>query len=30
VALHSEAVIIKNGKAEGAWKIVARDRKLTV
>jgi len=30
VALYSEAVVIQNGKAETAWKIVARDRRLTV
>jgi len=30
VALYSEAVVIQNGKAVAAWKIVARDRKLTV
>jgi D-serine deaminase-like pyridoxal phosphate-dependent protein len=30
VALHSEAVVIQNGKAEKRWKISARDRKLTI
>ncbi len=30
VALHSEAVIIKNGRAEDHWKISARDRALTI
>ncbi len=29
VALHSEAVVIKNGQAEARWKILARERKLT-
>ena len=30
VALHSEAVVIRNGRAEERWKIVARERKLTI
>lgn len=30
VALYSEAIVIRNGKAETTWKIVARDRKLTI
>ena len=30
VALHAEAVIIKDGAATSRWKIAARDRKLTV
>jgi len=30
VALHSEAVVIKNGRAEERWRILARDRKLTI
>ncbi len=30
VALHSEAVIIENGRATERWKIVARDRRLTI
>jgi D-serine deaminase-like pyridoxal phosphate-dependent protein len=30
VALHAEAVIIKNGIASGRWKITARDRMLSV
>jgi D-serine deaminase-like pyridoxal phosphate-dependent protein len=30
VALHSEAVVIRDGRAEGRWKIVARERKLTI
>src|SRR4029077_17582242 len=30
VALHAEAVIIKNGAADGRWKITARNRMLTV
>lgn len=30
VALHSEAVVIKNGRAETQWRIAARDRKLTI
>ncbi len=30
VALHSEAVIVRNGRAAERWKIVARERKLTI
>ncbi len=30
VALYAEAVVIKEGKAQGTWKVDARDRKLTV
>jgi D-serine deaminase-like pyridoxal phosphate-dependent protein len=30
VALHAEAVVIRNGTAEGKWKIAARDRILSV
>jgi D-serine deaminase-like pyridoxal phosphate-dependent protein len=30
VALHAEAAIIQNGRAEAWWKIRARDRKLTI
>ena len=30
VALHSEAVVIKNGRAEERWKVAARDRALTI
>jgi len=30
VALHAEAVVIRNGRAEERWKIAARDRKLSV
>jgi D-serine deaminase-like pyridoxal phosphate-dependent protein len=30
VALHAEAVIVKNGKAENRWKIAARTRMLSV
>ena len=30
VALHSDAVVIRNGLAEGRWKISARDRRLTI
>jgi 3-hydroxy-D-aspartate aldolase len=30
VALHSETVVIKNGRAEERWKIVARERRLTI
>ena len=29
VALHSEAVVIRNGQAEARWPILARARKLT-
>jgi D-threonine aldolase len=30
VALHSEAIVVRNGKADGRWKVTARDRHLTV
>lgn len=30
VALHSEAVVVRNGRAEARWKISARERRLTV
>lgn len=30
VALHSEAVVVKDGRAEGRWKITARERRLTI
>jgi D-serine deaminase-like pyridoxal phosphate-dependent protein len=30
VALHSEAVVVENGRATQRWKIVGRERKLTV
>ncbi len=30
VALHSEAVVVKNGRATGRWKVVARERALTI
>jgi D-serine deaminase-like pyridoxal phosphate-dependent protein len=30
VALHAEAVVIRNGIAEDKWKIAARDRRLSV
>ncbi|MEO8428529.1 MAG: D-TA family PLP-dependent enzyme [Verrucomicrobiota bacterium] len=30
VALHSEAVVIRNGRAEERWKIAARERRLTI
>jgi D-serine deaminase-like pyridoxal phosphate-dependent protein len=30
VALHSEAVVVKNGQATGRWKVVARERALTI
>jgi D-serine deaminase-like pyridoxal phosphate-dependent protein len=30
VALHAEAVVIRNGRAETKWKIAARDRKLSI
>jgi D-serine deaminase-like pyridoxal phosphate-dependent protein len=30
VALYSEAVVIKNGRAETTWRVAARDRKLTI
>ena len=30
VALHAEAVVVKNGRAEARWKVVARERVLTI
>src|SRR5438093_9423096 len=30
VALHSEAVVVENGRATQRWKIVGRERKLTI
>lgn len=30
VALHSDAVVVKNGRAEERWKITARERKISV
>ncbi|PYJ93123.1 MAG: threonine aldolase [Verrucomicrobia bacterium] len=30
VALHSEAVVVENGKATQKWKIVGRERRLTI
>ena len=30
VALHSEAIVIDNGKISGSWKIAARERRLTI
>jgi hypothetical protein len=30
VALHSEAIVIEDGKIAGSWKIAARERKLTI
>jgi D-serine deaminase-like pyridoxal phosphate-dependent protein len=30
VALHSDAVVIRNGLAEGRWKVTARERRLTL
>jgi len=30
VALHAEAIVIQNGRAAGAWKVAARDRRLTI
>ena len=30
VALHSEAVVVENGEATQRWRIVARERRLTV
>ena len=30
VALHAEAVVIQNGRAEARWKVTARDRRLSV
>lgn len=29
VALHQEVVVVRNGRAEARWKVVARDRSLT-
>jgi D-serine deaminase-like pyridoxal phosphate-dependent protein len=30
VALHSEAVVVRDGRAEGRWKVAGRARKLTI
>ncbi len=30
VALHSEAVVIRNGRAEARWRVAARERSLTI
>jgi D-serine deaminase-like pyridoxal phosphate-dependent protein len=30
VALHSEAVVVRDGRAEGRWKITGRERRLTI
>jgi D-serine deaminase-like pyridoxal phosphate-dependent protein len=30
VALHSEVVAVRNGKAEERWRVVARERKLSI
>ena len=30
VALHAEAIVVKNGVAEGKWRVTARDRRLTI
>jgi D-serine deaminase-like pyridoxal phosphate-dependent protein len=30
VALHSEAIVIEGGRSAGAWKVAARDRRLTI
>jgi hypothetical protein len=30
VALHNEAVVIRNGRAEDRWQVVARARTLTI
>ncbi|HWY78234.1 MAG TPA: D-TA family PLP-dependent enzyme [Verrucomicrobiae bacterium] len=30
VALYSEAVVVRNGRAEGNWRITARERRLTI
>jgi D-serine deaminase-like pyridoxal phosphate-dependent protein len=30
VALHSEAAIVERGRIVGAWKVVARERRLTI
>jgi D-serine deaminase-like pyridoxal phosphate-dependent protein len=30
VALHCEAIVVENGKATGRWKVVGRERRLTI
>jgi D-serine deaminase-like pyridoxal phosphate-dependent protein len=30
VALHSEAVVVNNGRAEARWKVIARERAITI
>jgi 3-hydroxy-D-aspartate aldolase len=30
VALHGQAIIVRNGKAEERWRVVARERRLTI
>ena len=30
VALHSEVAVVRNGRVEGRWKVMARDRSLTI
>jgi D-serine deaminase-like pyridoxal phosphate-dependent protein len=30
VALHSEAAVVRNGKAEGRWRVLARERRLNI
>jgi D-threonine aldolase len=30
VALHSEAVVVENGKASQRWRIAGRDRRITI
>jgi len=30
VALHAEAIVVRNGRAESRWKVAARERRLTV
>ena len=30
VALHSEVAVVRDGRAEGRWKVTARDRSLTI
>ena len=30
VALHSEAIVVRNGRAEARWKVAARERMLTI
>jgi D-serine deaminase-like pyridoxal phosphate-dependent protein len=30
VALHSEAIVIEDGKANGSWAVAARERRLTI